>query len=70
MYGNMSVLIYNMYETMLFYCADMASYPMLSNAIEAKHRAAQCWAIGETPHPLHTRTSRYNWKIHPAWVDR
>src|SRR4051812_38544930 len=55
---------------MLCNFAVMAAYPMLSNAIEGKHRAARCWELGDTPHALHTRTSRSNWRIHPAWVNR
>ena len=48
----------------------MAAYPMLSNAIDGKHRASRCWEADETAHPLHTRTARSNWMIHPAWVNR
>src|SRR3954452_4553086 len=55
---------------MLCNFAVMAAYPMLSNAIEGKHRAARCWELGDTPHPLHTRTARSNWRIHPAWMNR
>ena len=46
----------------------MDPYPLLSQVIDRKHRAA-IWEKGEEPHVLRTRTPAHNWMIHPAWVD-
>lgn len=50
-------------------CAEMATYPLLSATIDSKHRA-KLWEDGTRLQVLKTRTPKFNWMIHPAWVDR
>jgi hypothetical protein len=55
-------------------CADMATRSLLDQGIDSKHRAALLESHGflspESIETLQTRTPKFNWMIHPEWVQR
>ena len=61
-----------MCETMFLFviCAEMARRSLLRPDIDSKHRAALLEANPDSLDTLITRTPKYNWMIHPAWIER